>query len=79
MDSLEQTFVVLRVDEQAWEGFISLYCEGAEEPLLIDVEDYIRSKAVIAKADGVSIADVQLVGLTLVLNAQGVPVRPVAD
>ncbi|MBM4415986.1 MAG: hypothetical protein FJ035_07040 [Chloroflexi bacterium] len=74
-----QPFLVLRVDEQVREGYITLYCEGAADPLLGDFEDYIRSKAAIARADGVPITDVQLVGMTLVLNAQGVPVRLAAD
>lgn len=70
---MEETFVVLGVDERPWEGMIALLCEGDAGVILIDVEAYMRSKAALAKADGVPLADVRLEGRTLALNADGVP------
>ncbi len=73
-----ETFTVLRVDEffDIDAGAILLECTGSIDQLVLTVEEYSESKELIAMQLETDPEEVDLEGMTLVLNEDGIPVLP---
>lgn len=70
---ITEPFTVQRVDESAVPGVVLLDLPD-EEILLVEQEKYAAGKRAIAEATGVEYKDLDLTGMRLMLDENGVPI-----